>query len=430
MAVGLGIASAVLLTACSPGAGAGASSNGTVTLQMVEVLTQPARSKVIRGLLDDFQKANPTIKVNLVSPPTEQAPQKVSQLLQSGRGIDVLEVSDLYAGQYEKNGWIKDMKGDLAGWKGWDALTAGAKAAAVVNGKTYYIPYGFFGVSTFYRKDLLKKAGFSTPPKSWDELLAQAEKIQNPSHHIYGYAFRGGTGSSWTAAFLMETYAIDKIDPNNSYKLKDGSGTLFSTPEAKQALDTYIALFKKASPPSSVAWGYPEMVQGFTNGSTAFLMQSSEVVATVQASSLREDQWSTTPMMTGPSGKAALPLGVSGWGIATKSQHQAAALKLVKFLASPKAATIFSKASTMVPIVQSAQSDPYYSTGPWQSYATMDKNPQTYVTVREPRAVNGFAEWSQQGDQDMQKVLLGKMSTSDLLKSWDKFWTDAYAAQK
>jgi multiple sugar transport system substrate-binding protein len=30
----------------------------------------------------------------------------------------------------------------------------------------------------------------------------------------------------------------------------------------------------------------------------------------------------------------------------------------------------------------------------------------------------------------VQNVLLGNMSTSDLLASWDAFWTEKYAAEK
>jgi len=33
-------------------------------------------------------------------------------------------------------------------------------------------------------------------------------------------------------------------------------------------------------------------------------------------------------------------------------------------------------------------------------------------------------------DQDVQSVLLGNMTTSELLASWDAFWTDKYATEQ
>src|SRR5690606_5513935 len=109
----------------------------------------------------------------------------------------------------------------------------------------------------------------------------------------------------------------------------------------------------------------PEMVAGFTGGSTAFLLQDPEVIATVQDSSLKEDQWDTAPLLVGPSGKAAQPLAVAGWGVAEKSENKEAAVKLVEYLSSKEPATTFAQANSLVPIIASAADDEFYKTGPW-----------------------------------------------------------------
>ena len=83
----------------------------------------------------------------------------------------------------------------------------------------------------------------------------------------------------------IEAYTIDGLDVDDAFLMEDGS-TIFAAPEAQEAVDDYFDLFKEASPPSAVSWGYPEMVAGFTNGTTAFLLQDPEVIATVQDLSL------------------------------------------------------------------------------------------------------------------------------------------------
>ncbi|MEV7632471.1 sugar ABC transporter substrate-binding protein [Microbacterium sp. NPDC089318] len=424
---GFGTVAVLALTGCSPSAGP---ADGKVTLQMVESLTNPARTELIRGLLDDFEKENPDIKVNLVSPPTEQADQKIQQMLQSGKGVDVLEVRDITVGPFSNNGWLRDLSGDVKKWDGWDALTENAQSASVAeDGKSYFLPYGFYGLSLFYRKDLVEQAGFDGPPNSWKDLLEQAEAIQDPAKNIYGYAFRGGQNANSNVVAAIEAYTIDDLNVDDAFLLKNGD-TMFSAPEAQDAVDDYFDLFKKASPPSAVSWGYPEMVAGFTNGSTAFLLQDPEVIATVQDSSLKPEQWDTAPLLTGPTGKAAQPLAVAGWGVAEKSTNSEAAVKLVEFLASEEPATEFAQANSLVPIVSSAADDDFYKTGPWTSYVTMTENPDTYINVRQPRGVSWWTEWIQKSDQDVQKVLLGNMTTEELLKSWDEFWTEKYAAEK
>ncbi|RKR19808.1 ABC transporter substrate-binding protein [Arthrobacter oryzae] len=418
----IGLAAALTMTGCGPG-DANGSGDGKVTLNMVESLTSPARTTLIKSQLADFQKANPNITVNLISPPTDSADQKIQQMLQSGKGIDVLEARDITVGPFSSNGWLYDMKSDLQGWDGWNDLTDNAKSYATQNGKAYYVPYGFYGLSTYYRTDLIKQSGFDSPPHSWDDLIKQAEKINDPSKNQYGYAFRGGKNGNTNAVAIIEAYVADKLDTKNAFKLKDGS-TIFSAPEAKTAMQSYIELFKNGSPPSSIAWGYPEMVQGFSSGSTAFLLQDPEVIETLgQSQSITKDQWSTTPLLVGPSGKAAQPVATAGWGIAQSSQHKAEALKLTEFLTSGPRTVEFAKKNSLVPIVKSATDDPFFKTGPWAAYVTMNQHPDTYLNVIQPRTVSWWSEWVTKSDSELQQALTGKMTTDQLLASWDQYWT-------
>jgi multiple sugar transport system substrate-binding protein len=424
---GLATISLLALTACT---GAGSAQDGTVRLQMVESLTNPARTALVRELLDEFEAENPGVTVDLVSPPTDQADQKLQQMLQSGRGVDVLEVRDSTVGAFSNNGWLYDLSDDVTGWAGWDALTDNAQAVTAQDGARYFVPYGFYGLSLFYRTDLVEEAGFDGPPASWEELLEQASAIQDPAQNTYGYAFRGGQNGFSNVVAAVEAYTIDDLDVENAYLLQDGS-TIFAAPEAQDAVDTYFSLFEEAAPPSAVSWGYPEMVEGFTNGSTAFLLQDPEVIATVaESTTITQDQWSTAPLLTGPTGKAAQPLATAGWGVAEASEHQEEAVALVEFLSGEEPATRFAQENSLVPIIDGAGEDPFYSEGPWTSYVTMTEDPDTYVNVVQPRGESWWTEWEQKADQDVQAVLLGDMTPSELLGEWDTFWTEKYASEQ
>ena len=394
---------------------------------MVESITNPARTEVLKGLISDFETKNPGITVELISPPSEQADQKIQQMLQSKSGIDVLEVRDITVGPFSTNGWLHDMSSELADWDGWDNLTENAaKYAKNADGKTYYVPYGFYGLSLFYRTDLVEAAGFDGPPASWDDLLEQASAIQDPSKNQYGYAFRGGTNGNTNVVVAIEAYLADQIDQDNAFKLTDGS-TIFSAPEALDALNTYFSIFEKASPPSSVAWGYPEMVEAFSNGSTAFLLQDPEVIATVaQSEAVGADQWSTAPLLTGPTGKAIQPMATAGWGTAESSEHKAEAAKLISFLSEGDASTTFAEKNSLVPILKDAAESDFYKTGAWASYVTMNENPDTYISAVQPRDSAWWTEWIQKSDSELQQVLIGQMTQKELLASWDAYWVDKW----
>src|SRR5699024_5860241 len=227
----------------------------------------------------------------------------------------------------------------------------------------------------------------------------------------------------------IEAYVIDALDIDNAFLMNDGS-PIFAAPEAEEPLEDYFAMHEEAAPPSAVSWGYPEMVEGFTNGSVAFLLQDPEVIATVQESGLEEDQWDTAPLLVGPTGKAAQPLAVAGWGVAEASEHKDAAVKLIQFLSSTEPATRFAQENSLVPIIAAAADDEFYSTGPWTSYVTMTENPDSYINVTQPRGVSWWTEWIQKSDQDLQNVLLGNITQDEMLESWDEYWTEKYASQE
>lgn len=422
--IGLGLVATLALSGCSPAAG-----DGKVTLQVVESLTSPARTELLAGLIDEFEAQNPDISVELISPPTDQADQKIQQMLQSGSGVDVLEVRDLTVGPFSANGWLSDMTDEFDGWDGWDDLTDNAQNVATAGGKMYFVPYGFYGISLFYRTDMVKDAGFNGAPVSWDDIVDQATAIQDPSTNTFGYAFRGGKNGYTNAVLAISAYVAGDIDVSNAYKLKSGD-SIFSAPEAQDALDTYLTLFKQASPPSSVAWGYPEMVEGFTNGSTGFLLQDPEVIAAVQQSqAITADQWSTAPMLVGPGGQAIQPLATAGWGTAEASEHKAEAAKLIQFLNSGDASIQFTQQNSLVPILTGAADDEFYKTGAWESYLYMNENPDVYITAEQPRGVAWFTEWADKADSELQQVLIGQLTSKELLASWDTYWTEKWATE-
>jgi multiple sugar transport system substrate-binding protein len=66
-----------------------------VTLHMIESLTSPERTKLLQDAIARFQKDNPNIKVELISPPFDQADNKIRTLLAAKQELDILEVRDL-----------------------------------------------------------------------------------------------------------------------------------------------------------------------------------------------------------------------------------------------------------------------------------------------------------------------------------------------
>ena len=76
------------------GVNAAADEPENVTLTLVEAITSPARTELIRTLCDKFEEQHPGVTIELVSPPSENANTKIAQMLMAEEKIDVLEVRD------------------------------------------------------------------------------------------------------------------------------------------------------------------------------------------------------------------------------------------------------------------------------------------------------------------------------------------------
>jgi multiple sugar transport system substrate-binding protein len=378
----------------------------------------------MRGILDDFEAANPDIKIDLVSPPTEGADQVILQLLQSGSGADIVEVRDTTMTPWSQNGWLANLDELLADWDGWNDLTDAALAdARMSDGITaYMLPYGGYGISVFYRSDMLADAGYDAPPKTWEEMLEMAQAVHNPSEGRLGYALRGGINGFTNVILALEAYNAPYLDPTNTFLQKDGTSTLFTAPYALDALETYFQL-AKVSGADAINWGYPEMVEAFTNGTTAFLLQDPEVIKMVQESeSVPADGWNTAPMLVGPDGQVPRFLGNAGWGVVEQGNKEAAA-RVVAFLAEPAQAMRFAEGNSLVPPVKGGDSA-FYDQPPWQAYKTMNADGDTWISGRQPRTVDFWKEWQEKADLEQQEVILGLRTPQSLLDSWDAFWKE------
>jgi multiple sugar transport system substrate-binding protein len=127
-----------------------------------------------------------------------------------------------------------------------------------------YSPNGNIHV-LYYRADLLKEAGLE-PPKTWDDVGAICQKLHRPPG-MYGFVTRGEKGNpiryDWTP-FMQGAGASIVRNP------QDGDYTVtINSPQAKQALDRFIALQKSCAPPNVGVIGQGDVIQLLATGRAA-----------------------------------------------------------------------------------------------------------------------------------------------------------------
>jgi multiple sugar transport system substrate-binding protein len=127
----------------------------------------------------EFMAANPDIKIEMTYVPYEQVHDKfVTGATTNPPTYDVVMTDVVWYDEFIQKGYLadttsmvtQDMKDNIFP-TAWNVVTR--------NGKVYGMPWLLDTKYLYYNTDLLKQAGFDNPPKTWEELLTQAQAIKD-----------------------------------------------------------------------------------------------------------------------------------------------------------------------------------------------------------------------------------------------------------
>jgi multiple sugar transport system substrate-binding protein len=333
-----------------------------VKLRMVEVITSPERTVLLRGILADFEKANPDVQVELISYPFEQSFEKLLSSVQAGDIPDIAEMPDKWLSLFAGTGRLVDLSPYLKTWANTKKLAPRMlDAGRSFQGKPYTLPYGFYLRALFYNKKLFAAKNLK-PPQTFAEFQTAAKLLSDPAKNQYGYCLRGARGV-WDSAYHFIS------GQTGSAKWFDAQGkSVLTSPEAVKGLDYFANLYKSGSAPkASVNWGFNDIVSGFYSGNCAMLDQDPDALGDINKK-MDASEFGVVPMPTGPKGLAYPKVGFAGWSIFQASANKDAAWKLTSYLESPAVNLKWAKFFGIIPAYSEAQNDPVYSKPVYQGW--------------------------------------------------------------
>ena len=168
------------------GAGTAAAADLRVTVAYYSAETGP----IFEGMAKDFEAANPDVDVKIEVVQWDNLQQRLTTDIAGGTAPDIAIIGTRWLVDYVQ----QDIAEPLDGY-----ITPEFKARfiekflepSVLEGKTYGLPVAASARAMYYNKDLLQKAGVAEPPKTWDELVAAAEKVKALGPDTYGFALQG-----------------------------------------------------------------------------------------------------------------------------------------------------------------------------------------------------------------------------------------------
>ncbi len=183
------IAGVVLaLGACAQGSAtktdnAAATQGGPVTIRYMNFSANGGHEKDLDSIKAAFEKANPTIKVQIETTPYDNYFTKLQTAVAGGTAGDAFELNYENFVTYQKSGSLAELNGvDGSAYK--KSLLDAFQA----DGKQYGLPESFSNVVLFYNKDLFTKAGVPAPTADWTWKQEQdaAGKLTNKASGSWG----------------------------------------------------------------------------------------------------------------------------------------------------------------------------------------------------------------------------------------------------
>jgi raffinose/stachyose/melibiose transport system substrate-binding protein len=196
----------------------------------------PNVAKAYQSIIKDFEAANPGVTVKLENRGTDE---HKSALRVAGGSDQAPDIYFMWAGlglggEFIKSGLAAPMDKYYTQYKWDDEFIAPALAfSKQYTGGRFGLPSTFRGEAIYYNKALFQKAGINSEPKTYDELLADADKLAAAG--IPAFTF-GGT-VNWHVMRLMDEILEVKCGPEKHDALMSMKVSWADEPCATQSFE-------------------------------------------------------------------------------------------------------------------------------------------------------------------------------------------------
>jgi len=303
----------------------------------------PAELDFWQSLVEQFEKEK-NVQVHLLRQPTDSDQRRqglVIALQAKKHDPDVFLMDVVWIAQFAASNWLQS----IGRYVETDGLDLNVFFENVVNlvdrhrGDLIALPIYVDGGLLYYRKDLLGQYGIETAPATWEQLVENAEQVQQQMRKtlpdFHGFVWQGAQYEGLICNFL------EFAGSNGGGILVEDGKVALNSPENLEAVRFMHDLIHKykISPLSTFTEMREEQVrETFQRGTALFERNWPYAWALHQApNSIVRGKTAIAPLPRFASGKSVATLG--GWhvGISRFSDQKEPSWELVKFLTSYEA---------------------------------------------------------------------------------------------
>lgn len=366
---------ALALTACGGDGGGSPEGAGTAELEgrgPITFVTGKDRSGNLQKQVDAWNAEHPDEQVRVIELPDEpndQRQQMIQNATTKSDAYSVLNLDVVWTAEFAANRWLAELPmAPLSGGSGGSSPQAGkdeidlsAMLPATIEtgqyrGRLYAVPSTSDAGMLYYREDLLKKAGISEPPKTYQEMWDACDKVRKLPEGKDADCY-------FTEVNKTESMTISAVEAitsaGGSIIGPDGKPTL-NTPQAKQGVEFLVNAKKDRMPKEAVTLDTEGGRRHFQSGKLIFQRQWPYQYALANAddgSSKVAGKFAVAPL-PGPDGPGVANLGGHNLAISAFAKNKATSLDFIKYLTGEEAQRANLLATSQAPTVAALYDDP------------------------------------------------------------------------
>ena len=313
---------ALLLASCDGG-------NDDVTT--IDFWGLGVEGETVKQLVPAFEREHPNIRVNVQQIPWRAAHEKLLTAYVGDATPDICQLGNTWIPEFAALNALAELDSLVIQSKIVDRQDYfdGIWKTNEVDGTVYGIPWYVDTRLLFYRKDLLREAGYEQMPATWDAWMDAMERIkQNVGADDYVILL---PTNEWQHPVLFGLQMQASLLKDN------GRYADFSSDRFREAFEFYVELFEKDLAPTMSSTMISNVYQEFARGYISMYLTGPWNIGEFNRRMPEElsDEWMTAPM-PGPDTSGVSLAGGASMVIFESSKKKEAAWEFIEFMSRPE----------------------------------------------------------------------------------------------
>jgi putative chitobiose transport system substrate-binding protein len=333
---------------CAPGRRGGGEAPGQAQreLSVWTLDLAPRFNPYMRAVIADWERRNPGVSVRWTDVPWSSVERKLLASVYARTAPDVVNLNPVFAANLASKGGLLNLDSQLPAGAAATYLP-GIWAAGRQGDVQFAIPWYLTARVTMANRDLLRRAGYTAPPRRWQEVPAYAEAVKR----------RTGRYALFVTVVPDDSAELLESMVQMGVTLLDGRRrAAFDTPAGRRAFAFWSDLYRRGLLPREVvSQGYRRAIELYQAGELAQVASGPDFLRNLQTNApgiaATTGSW---PPLTGDDGAANVA--VMNLVVPKQTRLPREAIDFALFLSNAPNQLAFAEAARVLPSSRQALS--------------------------------------------------------------------------